>query len=158
MRNRITGTQNIKHKSTIRNKTGRRQHKTGGEGLKRNRGDHGLQTAEQRARSKWSSRREKMERRMSSLSDCAVEPEPAPTPLWRFRVALPLRLRLLLASMARVECCALPSLLLPLSLPAGSSTTGADSSMCLVGGTERDETVSSLWTSVFGWRDKMDPM
>ena len=37
---------------------------------------HEPHTAEQRARSKWSSRREKTDRRMSSFSDCAVYPEP----------------------------------------------------------------------------------
>jgi len=40
---------------------------------------HEPHTAEQRARSKWSSRREKTDRRMSSFSDCAVDPEPVAT-------------------------------------------------------------------------------
>jgi hypothetical protein len=76
-----------------------------------------LQTAAHRARSKWSSRREKTERRMSSFSDCAVDPEPeqAPAPLRRLRAALPLQPRLLLASM--LMCCSPTA---PPDLPAGS--------------------------------------
>jgi hypothetical protein len=59
-------------------------------------------TAEQRARSKWSSSREKTDRRMSSFSDCAVDPKPVatPTPLRRLGTGLPLRTRLPLASIA----------------------------------------------------------
>jgi len=70
---------------------------------------HEPHTAEQRARSKWLSSREKTDRRMSSFSDCTVDPEPvaAPTPLRRLGTALPLRPRLPLASMAGVLCAAL---------------------------------------------------
>ena len=97
------------------------------------------QTAEQRARSKWSSRREKTDRRMSSFSDCAVEPEPvaAPTPLRRLGTALPLRPRLPLASMAGVLRAALPVSL------SGRFETGPDQSGLV------DRTAGGGWSRRF---------